>query len=55
MKSKDALYQEVLDVAKLINHGRNTGQDKGVWMENLEKELRQLLCQWQSLETKEEI
>ena len=38
---------EIHSLVNLIEHGRNTGQDKGEWMEKLEAELAMLRSQRQ--------
>jgi len=38
---------QIAEVEALINHGKNTGQGAGVWMENLESELAMLRSQRQ--------
>jgi len=42
MLPKAWIEYEISVVAKLIEHGRNTSQTSGVWMDNLEIELQAL-------------
>ena len=43
-KRVQQLINELEEVEALISHGVRTGQDKGQWMENLERERAQLEC-----------
>ena len=42
-RENDRLAKEILSLQSLIKHGKNTGQDKGAWMANLERDLEELL------------
>ena len=42
-RENDRLAKEILSLQILIEHGKNTGQDKGAWMSNLESDLENML------------
>ena len=39
------IQEEIRALESLIQHGKNTGQEQGVWMENLEADLARLKSQ----------
>ena len=39
------IQEEIKALESLIQHGKNTGQEQGVWMERLEADLVQLKSQ----------
>ena len=54
MLPKEWIEYEISVVAKLIEHGRNTSQTSGVWMDNLEIELLALRMRLIELELEQE-